>query len=109
MGQGGEPVKLEETASSTKWSRSCSSAGQPLWLVAAWRRGLVATTAVHRVTQGPRSRVFQLQEQLLADERGAGGCGERIREDEQPGSRPSGARSAPLAASVSLARETPCC
>ena len=35
--------------------------------------GGAAITAVHKVAQGPRSRAFQLQGQLLAAARGAGG------------------------------------
>lgn len=67
-GAWGKAVKLEETDKFYQLVKKLLLSG----IAPMGGRG-VAMTAVHKVAQGPRSRAFQLQGQLLAAQRGAGG------------------------------------
>ena len=64
----GKAVRLDETDKFYQVVKKLFLSG-----IAPRAGGGVAITAVHKVAQGPRSRAFQLQGQLLAAARGAGG------------------------------------
>jgi hypothetical protein len=67
-GAWGKALKLDETDKFYQVVKKLFLSG-----IAPRAGGAVAITAVHKVAQGPRSRAFQLQGQLLAAARGEGG------------------------------------